>query len=175
MARPGLRMAASLLAALGLAACAVHAPVRGSAVPRALGPVKEANYLSRAAKARGLVVLPGLEYEVLKSGPLDGPHPTRADDITVRYQGRLTSGVQFGSSPDNGVGVEVFPLQKLIPGWVAVLQLMRPGDEWVVYVPANLAYGHLGKGPNIPPDSTLVFRIELVSVARHVEAAAASE
>ena len=56
----------------------------------------------------------------------------------------------------------MFPLQKLIPGWVAALQLMRPGDVWMLYVPAYLAYGAAGKS-YIPPDSTLIFHVELVA------------
>jgi peptidylprolyl isomerase/FKBP-type peptidyl-prolyl cis-trans isomerase FklB len=157
----------------GLAACA-SAPSPRHARNAAAAHTRESDYLTKAAHARRLVVLPGLQYEVLKSGPMDGPHPTRADDITVRYQGRLTSGQQFGSSPDNGIGTETFPLQKLIPGWVAALQMMRPGDEWVIYIPANLAYGAAGKGNAIPPDSTLVFRIELVSISKHADAPSGS-
>jgi len=165
------RAALGVALTAGLTACASAPP---HARPRAATPARESDYLTKAAHARHLVVLPGLQYEVLKSGPMDGPHPTRADDVTVRYQGRLTSGQQFGSSPDNGVGTETFPLQKLIPGWVAALQLMRPGDEWVIYIPSNLAYGAAGKGNAIPPDATLVFRIELVSTAKHVDAPAGS-
>ncbi len=170
---PALARAALALAVTAAVAACASAPTH-HARPAAATPARESDYLSKAARARHLVVLPGLQYEVLKSGPSNGPHPTRADDITVRYQGRLISGQQFGSSPDNGVGTETFPLQKLIPGWVAALQMMRPGDEWVIYVPSNLAYGAAGKGDVIPPDATLVFRVELVSTARHVDAPAGS-
>ena len=124
-----------------------------------------------AAAPAGVVTLPGLQYRILSSGPADGAHPSRGDDVTVRYVGQFQDGKVFGSSPDNGAGTEVFPLQKLIPGWIAALQLMRPGDVWMLYVPAYLAYGAPGKPPYIPPDSPLVFRVELVSTALHVETA----
>jgi peptidylprolyl isomerase/FKBP-type peptidyl-prolyl cis-trans isomerase FklB len=165
------RLALAALLAAGLAACASAPPARHGA--RAVSPdadmSAERTYLAKAAKVRHLNVLPGIEYEVLKSGPSNGEHPKRSDDVTVRYQGRLISGLEFSSSPDHGVGVVVFPVQKLIPGWIVVLQLMRPGDEWQVYVPANLAYGAQGKGDRIPPDATLVFRIELVASGPHVD------
>jgi peptidylprolyl isomerase/FKBP-type peptidyl-prolyl cis-trans isomerase FklB len=54
------------------------------------------------------------------------------------------------------------PLDQLIPGWIEALQLMRPGDEWMLYVPPELGYGGEGAG-QIPPDSTLIFRIELIA------------
>lgn len=131
------------------------------------------DFIAANAHAPGVVVLPGLQYKVLKSGPADGPHALRSDDITVRYEGRFADGKLFDASPDDGRGTTVFPLQKLIPGWIAALQLMRPGDVWMLYLPPNLAYGAKGKGP-IPPDTPLVFKVELVSVAPHADAPAAA-
>ena len=111
----------------------------------------------------GLVTLPGLAYRVLRSGSAEGAHPTRASRITVRYEGRLPDGSVFNTSPDGGQGTTTFELQKLIPGWIAALQLMRPGDLWELRVPAHLAYGARGK-ETIPPNTPLTFRVELVSV-----------
>jgi len=139
------------------------------AAPNGAGTPEEQAFLARNARADGVVVLPGLQYRILKSGPADGPHPSRADDITVRYVGQFLDGKTFNTSPDNGAGTTVFPLQKLIPGWVAALPLMRPGDVWMLYLPSYLAYGAPGKS-YIPPDSTLVFRVELVAVSPHVDA-----
>jgi FKBP-type peptidyl-prolyl cis-trans isomerase len=130
------------------------------------GTPAEQAFLTRNAQAAGIVALPGLQYRILKSGPADGPHPRRSDDITVRYVGRFLDGKVFNTSPDNGAGTTVFPLQKLIPGWVAALPLMRPGDVWMLYLPSYLAYGAGGKS-YIPPDSTLVFQVELVAVTPH--------
>jgi len=56
------------------------------------------------------------------------------------------------------------PLSGLIPAWVEALQLMRPGDEWILYVPPEQGYGAEGAGADIPPNSALLFRIELIDV-----------
>ena len=132
-------------------------------------PTAAPDFLAANAKAAGVVSLPGLQYKVLASGPASGATATRKDDVTVRYEGRLTDGTVFDASPDGGKGTTVFPLKVLIPGWVEALQLMRPGDVWMLYLPPNLAYGAKGVGP-IPPDATLIFKVELVSAAPHVEA-----
>ena len=126
-------------------------------------PVDEHTFLARNATAPGVVTLPGLQYKVLRSGPANGRRPTRADEVTVRYEGRFPDGRVFSTSADQGRGATTFTLQKLIPGWLSALQLMRPGDEWMLYVPSHLGYGAAGKS-YIPPNSTLVFRVELVSV-----------
>jgi len=122
-------------------------------------------FLARNAHVPGVTSLPAIQYQVLKSGPADGPHPTRASTIRVRYEGRFLDGTVFNTSAEGSDdGIATFPLQKLIPGWVAVLQLMRPGDEWRVWIPPEFAYGHKGK-ETIPPDSVLVFKIELIEVS----------
>ena len=154
--------AAALSAALAVGAGAqAAAPGAGTAAEQA--------FLAANAKTQGVVVLPGLQYKILKSGPADGAHPLRSDDISVRYEGRFADGKVFGSSADNGAGTETFPLQKLIPGWIGALQLMRPGDVWMLYLPSYLAYGATGKSPYIPSDSTLVFRVELIAAGPQVE------
>lgn len=132
----------------------------GAAAP----PADERAFLASNAKAAGVVSLPGLQYKVRRSGPMAGRRPTRADEVTVRYEGRFLDGRVFSTSADQGRATTTFALQKLIPAWLSALQLMRPGDEWMLYAPAHLAYGAAGKS-YIPPNSTLVFRIELVSVA----------
>lgn len=128
------------------------------------------------------VTLPGISYEVLGSGPADGPHPTRADTITMRYVGRLADGDVFSTSPGDGKEVSTFPVGQLIPGMTAALQLMRPGDRWRITMPPYLAYGP-GRplapasaapptGPaaqvvqkrGIPPNATLVFDVDLVAI-----------
>ncbi|MDP9104242.1 MAG: FKBP-type peptidyl-prolyl cis-trans isomerase [Pseudomonadota bacterium] len=112
-----------------------------------------------------VTILPGLSYEVLRTGPVEGIAPTRADTVTVRYRGRLDNGKIFNTSADEGRGTTTFELAKLIPGWVAALQMMRPGDRWRLTIPSYLGYGHVGKPAHgIPPDATLTFEVELVSV-----------
>jgi hypothetical protein len=93
------------------------------------------------AQPAARTTLPGISYEVLGSGPAGGPHPTRADTITMRYVGRLADGEVFSTSPGDGKEVSTFPVGQLIPGMNAALQLMRPGDHWRITMPPYLAYG----------------------------------
>ncbi len=82
--------------------------------------------------------------------------------MKVAYEGKLLDGQVFDSSYARGAPV-VMTLRDLVPGWVEALQLMRPGDEWLLYVPPSLGYGAVGAGP-IPPGAVLVFKIELIGV-----------
>jgi FKBP-type peptidyl-prolyl cis-trans isomerase len=158
--------AALVLACIALAGCQTAQagsplPGGGSAKPG----VSAADFLAGNARSPGVVTVPGLEYKVVSSGPADGPHPKRSDDVTVQYEGRLLTGEVFDSSAKRGEPV-TFELGRLIPGWVIGLQLMRPGDEWMLYVPPQLAYGYTDRG-TIPAGSVLVFRVKLISVAPH--------
>lgn len=125
------------------------------------------------------VSLPGLRYQVLAAGPGGGGHPTRADSVLMRYVGRLENGEVFSTSPGEGSGTSTFPVNGVIPGMSAALQLMRVGDHWRITMPPYLAYGP-GRPFNtpppagaagqaiqrrgIPPDATLVFDVELVAI-----------
>lgn len=122
-----------------------------------------AEFFARNAQAPGVIAIPGIQYKVLKSGPSDGRHPKRSSAIKVRYEGKFLDGRVFDSSKDEPDGAVTFPLEKLIAGWVTVLPLMRPGDEWIVYLPPQYAYGVAGKDM-IPPNTPLEFRIELLEV-----------
>jgi len=146
------------LAALSLALMGCHPNHAQSA-----GPEAAATFMADNAKQPGVVALPsGLEYKIVKSGPADGPHPSVSDVVRVNYEGKLTSGAVFDSSFQRGAPA-TFPLQGLVDGWVEALQLMRPGDEWILYVPPSLGYGDEDKGP-IPANSVLVFRIQLLAI-----------
>ena len=120
------------------------------------------------------VTLPGIAYEVLASGPASGPQPTRSDQVTMRYVGRLADGSVFSTSARGGAEPSPFKVREVIPGMSAALQLMRPGDRWRITLPSYLAYGRLGRTyrppeptlkRDVPPNATLVFDVELVSVA----------
>lgn len=146
------------LAALALAACA---PDRAAIMAAAQDEGR--TFLAANAKAQGVVTLPsGLQYKVVKSGPATGVKPMRGDEVKVNYEGKLISGKIFDSSYERGVPAAL-PLDALVPGWIEALQLMRPGDEWILYVPSNLAYGDNQAG-DIPPGSTLIFKIELLAI-----------
>jgi len=105
----------------------------------------------------------GLQYEVVTSGDADGPQPQADDVVVVHYEGRLLDGTVFDSSVQRGEPAEL-PVAGVIPGWVEVLQMMHVGDKWTVTVPAELAYGPRSPSPVIPPNSILVFDMELMSI-----------
>ena len=105
----------------------------------------------------------GLEYVVLAAGPAEGVSPKASEQAEVFYEGRLNAGGSaFDSAFERGESA-TFPVAAVVPGFSEVLQLMKPGDRWIAYLPYQLAYGEGGRGP-IPPAADLVFEIELVSV-----------
>lgn len=121
------------------------------------------SWLEQNAKVAGVKTLPsGVQYKVVREGPAGGPHPKPQDEVKIHYEGKLMDGTVFDSSYERGVPSS-FVLGNLIPGWVEALQLMKPGDEWIVYVPPEQGYGSSDRGP-IPPNSALIFRIELFDV-----------
>ncbi len=164
------RLALAASACFGLMAGAAFA-AEPAATPAPARAVPAAEFLARNAKAKGVTVMPALQYQVVRSGPADGAHPKLSDDVTVHYEGKLTTGEVFDSSFKRGEP-NTFPLRPLIPGWTIALQQMRPGDEWIVYVPPEMAYGAEDKGP-IPANSVLIFRIQLISAQPHAKDAPA--
>lgn len=104
----------------------------------------------------------GLQYIVEKEG--DGKTPTANDTVKCHYRGTLTNGEQFDSSYDRGQPAE-FPVSGVIPGWTEALQLMKVGGKMKLFVPSDLAYGPSGR-PGIPPNSVLIFEVELLDVVK---------
>lgn len=109
----------------------------------------------------------GLEFVKLASGDADGISPVGGQLVVVHYEGRLAeTGALFDSSYERG-DPEVFPSNALIDGWVEALAMMKPGDRWMVYIPADIAYGEQGTpGGPIPPNAPLQFEVELLDVLR---------
>ncbi len=105
----------------------------------------------------------GLQYKVLSSGPASGTHPTPLDFVKIHYRGSFIDGRIFDSSYQRGQP-HVFPLNRVIPGWTEILQMMKPGDKWEVYIPPYLAYGQMGFGQEIGPNMALIFEIELIAI-----------
>jgi FKBP-type peptidyl-prolyl cis-trans isomerase FklB len=101
----------------------------------------------------------GLQYKVVKAG--SGPKPAASNKVSVHYRGKLTDGTEFDSSYERGEPA-TFPLDRVIPGWTEGLQLMAEGSTWELYVPPDLGYGERGAGDRIPPQSALVFEVELI-------------
>lgn len=121
-------------------------------------------FLTANARAEGVRTLDsGLQYKVVQSGPGGSPSPDSNDLVRVHYEGALTDGTVFDSSLAKGQPFVTTP-EQVVPGWTEALQLMKVGDEWMLYVPPALGYGERRAG-DIPPNSVLVFRIILLDVA----------
>jgi FKBP-type peptidyl-prolyl cis-trans isomerase len=145
-----------LLAGLLLGGAAAPAMAQPAA------PQGPAAFMTQNAGAEGVQALPsGVQYKVIKAGPGTSRHPTPADYVTVEYEGSLLNGQVFDKTKADGDAT--FQLKGLIQGWVDVIQQMKEGDEWQVWVPPSLGYGAKQVGP-IPPNSVLVFRLKLVSI-----------
>jgi FKBP-type peptidyl-prolyl cis-trans isomerase FklB len=119
-------------------------------------------FLAANGKKEGVVTLPsGLQYKVLAAGKGKSPGPT--DNVTVHYRGTLVDGTEFDSSYKRNKPA-MFGVDRVIPGWKESLPMMKEGGKWRLFVPSKLAYGDRGAGSKIPPGSTLIFEIELISV-----------
>ena len=105
----------------------------------------------------------GLQYEVVKNGNANSPTAKPVDTVVVNYAGTLTDGTEFDNSFKRGEPA-AFPVMGVIKGWVEILQLMRTGDHWKVFIPSELAYGAAGAGQSIPPNAVLVFDIVLEAI-----------
>lgn len=102
----------------------------------------------------------GLQYEVVEEG--DGPNPEPGDQVTLHYRGTLLDGTEFDSS--HGGDPAVFGVGGVIQGFSEGLQLMPVGSTYKLYIPSGLGYGPQGSGPNIGPNETLVFEVELLEI-----------
>lgn len=141
-----------------------------SAVKDAEAIEKGNAFLANNKKRNGVITLPdGLQYEIIKSGDVNGIHPKLVDTVEVNYLVGTIDGNEVENSFKSGQPA-AFPLGGVIKGWVEILQLMKPGDHWKVVVPSELAYGASGNGNAIPPNSVLVFEIALEKIRPAVEA-----
>ena len=109
----------------------------------------------------------GLQYRILKEG--DGNSPGPEDSVTVHYRGTFIDGEEFDSSYARGKP-QTLQTDGVIKDWTEALQMMKVGSQWEIFVPPDLAYGRGGQGGVIPPNSALVFEIELLSVEKKQEA-----
>lgn len=105
----------------------------------------------------------GLQFTIVTAAT-DAPSPSSGELVRVDYEGRLVSGETFDSSYERGQAA-VFPSDRLITGWVEALGLMRVGEEWTLFIPAELGYGQRGTpGGPIGPNQALVFKVELLGL-----------
>ncbi len=122
------------------------------------------DFLRNNSNAAGVVTLPsGLQYMVLESGPEGSASPTAADSVLAHYHGTLIDGTVFDSSVDRGEPAQ-FGLSQVISGWTEGLQLMSVGDKWRLFIPSGMAYGEASPTPAIPPNSALIFDVELLEI-----------
>jgi len=147
-----------------LVAALIVAPVSAAAAPptppaTTPGP----DFLARNGTAKGVVTTPsGLQYFIVAAGPPTGPHPRPQDTVSFDYEVKLLTGETIDSSYATGQPM-VGKAGSFVPGFTEALELMRPGDEWIVWVPPQLGYGGHDVGP-IPANSVLRFRLALHSV-----------
>lgn len=149
-------------ALVGLAALMLLSACSGDSEEQ--GAEAAAFFMEQNGRQTGVETLPsGVQYRVVRAGSPDGAQPDSNDLVRVNYEGSLTDGTVFDSSYQRGTPAAM-ALDQLIPAWQEAIPHMRVGDEWTLWVPPAQGYGDQGSGP-IPPNSVLVFRIELLDVA----------
>ena len=120
------------------------------------------NFLEKNKKMDGVRTTDsGLQYKIIKEG--NGPSPKKTDIVTVHYRGTLIDGTEFDSSYARKQPAE-FGVTQVIPGWTEALQIMKVGSKWELFIPAELAYGERSPSPAIPPNSLLIFDVELLGI-----------
>ncbi|MCG8336079.1 MAG: FKBP-type peptidyl-prolyl cis-trans isomerase [Proteobacteria bacterium] len=118
------------------------------------------SFLSQNAENADVVTTAsGLQFRVLKEGK--GKSPKSSDTVTVHYEGRLTNGNIFDSSYQRGKPTQ-FKVNAVIKGWTEALLSMKKGSKWEIFIPPELAYGSKGVPGVIPPNSVLIFKVELI-------------
>jgi len=132
---------------------------------KAKGTIDEGEkFLAENKKRSGVQTTPsGVQYEVITMGT--GARPADTSVVKVHYDGFFINGKKFDSSRDRGEPI-VYPLNKLIPGWVEVFQLMPVGSHFKLYVPYQLGYGERGSPPTIPGGAALIFDVELLDIVK---------
>jgi len=121
-----------------------------------------AKFLEENKKKDGVkTTASGLQYKVLKQGT--GAQPKESDTVSVNYRGTLINGTEFDSSYKRGEPT-TFPLNGVIRGWTEGLQLMKVGSKYQLFIPSSLAYGERSPSPDVGPNATLIFEVELLDV-----------
>ena len=118
--------------------------------------------LSNQTSEKFFTTSSGLQYRILNEGSGD-ENPRPESVVSVHYRGKLINGLEFDSSYKRNQPAS-FPVNGVIRGWTEALQLMKEGDKWELIIPPDLGYGSEGAGNTIPPDSTLIFEVELIEI-----------
>ena len=119
-------------------------------------------FLAENAKKEGVVTLDsGLQYKVIQAG--EGKSPQATNSVTVNYRATLVDGTELDSSYERGKP-STYQMKKVIRGWREALLMMKEGDKWELYIPPQLGYGKRGMRNRIPPNSALIYEVELIAV-----------
>jgi FKBP-type peptidyl-prolyl cis-trans isomerase FklB len=120
-------------------------------------------FLAKNKTLPGVVTLPdGLQYKVIADGA--GEMPGEDDIVTMNYRGTFVDGTEFGSSAQDGKPLQLTIGHISVRGWNEALKLMKAGSKWQLFIPAELAFGQIGKSPRIQPDAVLLIEVELLAV-----------
>jgi FKBP-type peptidyl-prolyl cis-trans isomerase len=122
----------------------------------------EAFLAENKTKPSVMTTASGLQYMVLTEGR--GPRPGPDDRVKVKYRGTFIDGREFEST-EKRLGIpSTYLVKGVIPGWTEGFQLMRVGGKYRFFMPPDLAYGKIGKQPNVPPNATLIYEVELLEI-----------
>lgn len=125
---------------------------------------RNAQFMTDMAQEEGICKLPkGILYQVLESGNPEGKTPNLRSVVSVHYTGKLINGRVFDDTRRSQCPA-AFRLYEVIEGWQIALSHMHPGDRWIIYIPAAMGYGSQSD-PDIPGNSTLIFDVQLLSIA----------
>lgn len=162
------RIALAAVAALALTACASAGPNPydfSGVSTQANWDAGNAAYLTwNAARGGWTTTASGLQYRRVGPANPSGRQPAPTDTVKVHYRGTFVDGREFDSSYARNAPAE-FPLNRVIKGWTEGVGLMREGEKFEFVIPASLGYGERWVGgDDLPPNSTLLFTVELLEV-----------
>jgi FKBP-type peptidyl-prolyl cis-trans isomerase len=151
-----------LLGGFAMTGCGPKAPETPPVPEKSVAEQRRENWFGPAIAAKPGIAWreSGLGIEILAPG--EGAPPTRTDRVRVHYTGRLLDGTEFDSSHSRGKPND-FVVQQLITGWAAAMPALKPGGKARFYIPPHLGYGGIKAG-KIPPNSALIFEVELLAV-----------
>jgi FKBP-type peptidyl-prolyl cis-trans isomerase FkpA len=153
------------LMCLALAAALLSAPAPAMAQNARANLKASEVFLARNAKAKGVMVTKsGLQYQVLRPGK--GAKAGPNDTVSVHYKGWLPQIPSVPFDQSYGGPAVSFGVREVVPGWTEALQLMNKGAKFRLWLPPKLGYGEEGASPSIPPNSVLVFDVELLDIKR---------
>jgi len=120
--------------------------------------------LAPANRKRAFVRVPAPDgIQIRRYNKTDGASPGKKDRVVVHYHGTLEDGTVFDSSVKRGQPA-AFPMKKVVPCWQEALVRLHVGEKARLTCPPDTAYGAKGAPPNVPPNETLTFEIELIGI-----------